>query len=67
MSDINFTPDQNARTGISIFAHGDGIEIDGWYDSFVGLGVSAFISWEQLDELRRKARRRKYYVCETEI
>lgn len=29
-----------------------GIEITGWYDSFVGLGESGFISWEEFEKCK---------------
>lgn len=61
---LDFTSPENARTGINVYAHRDGIEIDGWYDSIVGLGVPAFLTWEQLDEMRQGARRRKPYTVE---
>lgn len=53
-----------ARTGITVYAHRDGIEIDGWYDSNVGLGAPTFLTWKQLDEMRKGARRGKPYNAE---
>lgn len=56
MSDISV----GQRSGIDVRAYPDGIVIGGWYDTYVGI-EGAFVSWEQLDDLRRKARRRKAF------
>ena len=53
MSDIAF----GDRCGVDLRAYPDGLRIGGWYDSFVGI-EGGFITWEELDALRKKARRR---------
>lgn len=45
------------REGVGLRAYPDGVYLSGWYDSFVGI-EGGFVTWEQLDELRRKAKRR---------
>ena len=48
------------RSGVDVWAHKDGIFIAGWYDTFVGI-EGGFVTWGELDELRRKAKRRKAF------
>lgn len=48
------------REGIGIRAVGNGLHIWGWYDSIVGM-EGGFVTWDQLDELRKKAKRRRPY------
>lgn len=43
------------RSGVSLYAYPDGLQVDGWYDTIVGL-EPGFITW-----LRKKAKRRKPY------
>ena len=38
--------------GVDVAASKDGITVDGWYDSFVGLGAHLRLSWADLDALR---------------
>lgn len=46
------------REGVDLRAYPDGLYIGGWYDSMVGI-EGGLVTWEQIEELRRKARRRK--------
>lgn len=55
VSDILIGP---GREGVDIRAYPDGIYVSGWYDSMVGI-EGGFVTWEQLDALRKKARRRQ--------
>jgi hypothetical protein len=52
---------QGDRSGIDIYAVRNGLIIGGWYDSMVGI-EPLFITWEQVDELRRRSKRRQPYV-----
>lgn len=56
MNDIEF----GERSGVDVRAYKNGLYVGGWYDSFVGI-EGGFITWEQLDELRARTKRRKPY------
>lgn len=45
------------RSGIDVRAYRDGLAISGWYDTHVGI-EGTFLTWEQIEELRRKGKRR---------
>lgn len=47
-------------SGVDIRSYPDGLYISGWYDTYVGI-EGMFVTWEELDALRKKARRRKPY------
>ena len=48
------------HSGVDLRAAVNGVWISGWYDSCVGI-EGGFISWEQLDTLRLKSKRRLPY------
>lgn len=54
MSDFAF----GNRSGVDARIFPDGVYISGWYDSMVGI-EGGFITWEELEEIRKKTRRRK--------
>ena len=54
------------RSGVDARFYPDGIAIGGWYDSMVGI-EAGFITWAEIDEWRKKARRRHPYRPTTEM
>ena len=48
------------NSGIDMRAYPDGVYLSGWYDSMVGI-EGAFLSWEYLDALKHRAKRRQPY------
>jgi len=45
------------RSGVDVRAYPEGLRIQGWYDGMVGI-EGGLITWEDIEELRRKAKRR---------
>lgn len=50
-------------SGVDLTSSSNGIWIAGWYDSFVGI-EGGFISWEELDTIRKNTKRRKPFHVE---
>lgn len=60
-SDIAF----GDRSGVDLRAFPNGIYLGGWYDSFVGI-EGGFVSWDDLEALRKKTRRRARFAVSAE-
>lgn len=56
MVDLSF----GGRSGVDLRGYPDGVYVGGWYDGNVGI-EGAFVTWDELDAIRAKSRRRIPY------
>jgi len=53
--------DDGEGNGVEVAAFADGVFISGWYDSCAAI-EGGFLTWAELDELRRKAKDRPAFA-----
>ena len=52
--EVELGDDEKGSSGVKVTVTRKGIEIFGWHDSFVGNGDVIELSWDEIEEGRRK-------------
>lgn len=61
MTETDWSFSEHGGAGIEAYATPEGLWISGWYDSSVGIGAG-LLSWDAIDQLRKKAKRRRRWI-----